>query len=333
MLRKPLIEFTKAGLYCPAGDFYIDPVRAVKRAVITHGHSDHARSGHEQYLCHTDSVAILRLRLGRKISVQGIPYDEKIRYNGVEISLHPAGHIIGSAMVRVAFRDEIWVISGDYKTTPDGLTVPWQPVKCHHFITESTFGMPVFRFPPASEILADIKIWQEENRKSGRTSIITGYSLGKAQRLVKSLHEMGIPLYLHDSIYEMNETLRAAGQPIPYAPRVHPDIPAASLSEAILLMAPSAQAQTWMEQLSPVSSAMASGWMALERRRNGGFGFPMSDHCDWDELHTAVRETAAEQIYVTHGYSKIFAKWLCEKGYQASTVEGNSYESLEEIEE
>ena len=202
------------GLYCPPGDFYIDPWRPVARAVITHGHGDHARYGSETYLCHDDSVPILRRRLG-DIVVRGAAYGETVDVNGVKLSLHPAGHILGSAQVRVEHRGEVWVASGDYKTEPDGTCLPFEPIRCHAFITESTFGLPIYRWRPQAEIAQEINAWWRANAQAGRASVVFAYSLGKAQRVLALLDPAIGPILGHGSVEPMNAIYRERGVLLP----------------------------------------------------------------------------------------------------------------------
>src|SRR5947209_10607977 len=184
-----LIEFTDRGLYCPPGDFYIDPWRAVEKAVITHAHSDHARWGSNYYLCHTDTRPLLQQRLGNNY-YQPIGWNEPVYFNGVRLTLFPAGHIIGSSQVKVEYKGEIWVVSGDYKLENDGLSGQFEPIKCHHFISESTFALPIYNWKPQQEIYSEMQNWIRRNQTSGKTSILIAYSLGKAQRLLLPLSEI-----------------------------------------------------------------------------------------------------------------------------------------------
>ena len=179
-----LLTFTKNGIFCPLADVYIDPSRPVKRAIVTHAHSDHARWGNKFYLSHKLNEQILRLRLGKDITLQTVDYKESIDINGVKVSFHPAGHIWGSCQIRVSYKDEVWVVSGDYKLENDGFSDAFEPVQCHAFITESTFGLPVFKWQPQETVYNDIRAWWNENASNGKTSILTAYALGKAQRLI-----------------------------------------------------------------------------------------------------------------------------------------------------
>jgi putative mRNA 3-end processing factor len=315
-----LLEFTDSGIYCAPGSFYIDPWKPVDRALITHAHSDHARFGNKHYLAHHDSIPVLRYRLGEDISVQGIGYGEQISLNGVKISFHPAGHIIGSAQIRVEHKGEVWVFSGDYKLVDDGLSVPFEPVKCHTFISESTFGLPVYKWKPQREVMMEINDWWKKNSAKGLASVLLGYSLGKAQRILYNIDTSIGPVYAHGAVENVNDLIRAQGIDLPPSKRVTPDTPKAEFRNALVLAPPSALASPWLKRFDPYSIAIASGWMRLRgarRRRAADRGFVLSDHADWDELNTAVRETGAEKVFVTHGYTAAFARWLNENGIEA----------------
>lgn len=323
-----LITFTDKGIYCAQADAYIDPWRAVDRALITHAHSDHSRWGMKYYLAHHDSIPIMRLRLGQEISVQGVAYGERVWMNGVEISFYPAGHITGSSQIRLAYKGEVWVISGDYKVEDDGFCTAFEPVKCQHFITESTFGLPVYRWKPQEDIFADINQWWAKNASEGKATLLTGYSLGKAQRLIQGLNPEIGPIYTHGAVENTNEVLRAHGIDIQATKRVVLQGPEkqkkADFKGAIIVAPPSAAGSPWASRFGPTSLGMASGWMSIRgarRRRAADRGFVLSDHADWDGLNWAIKETGAEHIYVTHGYSNLYAKWLETQGYNAQVVE------------
>ncbi len=331
-----LLEFTESGIYCPIADIYIDPWRPVERALITHGHSDHARPGHQHYACHHDSVNILRFRLGQEISVTGYGYGETFLHRGVRFSFHPAGHIIGSAQIRVEYQGEVWVASGDYKLEDDGLAPAYEPVKCHAFITECTFGLPVYKWPDPATVHQEINQWWENNRKAGKVSILSGYSLGKAQRLLHHLDASIGPVFTHGAIENMNEVLRESGVVLPDTRRVTADINKKEYKGGLVLAPPSAIGSAWQKKFQPFSEGIASGWMALRgarRRRSVDRGFILSDHVDWPGVNTAIRETGAQKIITTHGYTSIFTKWLLEQGYQASAESTQFEGELNEMSE
>jgi putative mRNA 3-end processing factor len=318
-----MISFTDSGIYCEQGDFFIDPWKPVRRALITHAHSDHARPGNSFYLSHHDSIPILQLRLGADIVVEGCAYGEKRNINGVEISFHPAGHIIGSAQIRLAYKGEVWVISGDYKLGNDGISQPYEPVQCHHFITESTFGLPIYNFESSPTIYADINNWWQENAAAGLNTVLLGYALGKSQALLNAIDQKTGPVYLHGAVANVNDALSTVGYEFPGI-RITPETDRKTIQQALIIAPPSALGTPWLKKMAPYKVAMCSGWMALRgtRRRYGvDKGFALSDHCDWKQLNEAILATGAEHIYVTHGYETPFVKWIKEHhGLQAWEV-------------
>jgi putative mRNA 3-end processing factor len=322
-MSHPLLQFTGKSIYCAQADVHIDPWIPVDRAIITHAHSDHARWGSKSYLAHHDSQAILRLRLGADISLQTVEYGERFSINGVIFSLHPAGHIIGSAQVRVEYKGEVWVASGDYKLENDHFSTPFEPVKCNVFITESTFGLPIYKWQPQREIFTEIDDWWAQNKKDDKTSILMGYSLGKMQRILKGIHIDDEPVYAHGAIYILNENLRLAGFDLPKLTLVTPDTDRKLFRGALVLAPPSVDSSTWIRKFNPFSLGYCSGWMALrgaKNRRAVDQGFVLSDHVDWPDLNRAVRESGAEKVYVTHGYTSVFSRWLNENGIEAGEV-------------
>jgi putative mRNA 3-end processing factor len=303
---------------------YIDPWRPVERALITHAHADHSRYGHQHYLAHHHSAPIMRHRLGN-IDVQGTEYAEIININGVHFSFHPAGHIPGSAQIRVEHKGEVWVASGDYKLEPDGISTPFESVKCHCFITESTFGLPAFKWKPQKEIFDEVNTWWRKNAEQGKASVLTGYSLGKAQRLLANVDANIGPIYTHGAIDEINQLMLK--HQIIELPEIHRVIGLEKKEDyrgALIVAPPSVQGSPWLKKLQPYSLAMASGWMALRgirRRRGADKGFVISDHADWDALNTAIKESAPERVLVAHGYTDIFSRWLQEQGYDAQPLQ------------
>lgn len=318
----PLIEFTDKGLFCRQGNFYIDPWRPVKHAVITHAHSDHARYGSESYLCHKYSVPILRLRLGPNI-FQAAEWGEKINFNGVNISLHPAGHVIGSSQIRVEYNGEVWVASGDYKTENDGISGAFEPVRCHSFITESTFGLPIYKWKSQQEIYATIQNWILKNKAEDKCSVLIAYSLGKAQRVIEAASKVTDKIYVHGAIYNMHQTLLEAGWQMPPVIRVTPETDKATFKSAVVIAPPSADGTPWMKKFTPYSVGICSGWMQVRgnaRRRNVDAGFIMSDHADWPGLLSAIKATGAEKVFVTHGFQAAFSRYLNEQGINSAEV-------------
>lgn len=328
-----LLDFTDRGIYCAKGRFYIDPWKPVDSALITHAHADHSRWGMKKYLAHEKSLPIMRHRLG-EISVSGVAYNEKISINGVTVSFHPAGHIPGSAQIRIESKGEVWVVSGDYKLSEDGISTPFEPIKCHTLITESTFGLPVFKWKKQDEIITDMNAWWKENREAGLATVILGYSLGKAQRILCSVDPTIGPILLHGAIHNSNLALLESGLTFPKTALITRDTPKEKYPGSLIIAPPSALGSAWMKKLKPYKVGTASGWMALRgarRRRNVDKGFILSDHADWDELNTAVSASEAERVYVTHGYSNIFANWLQSKGKDAHPVQTEFEGELAEI--
>lgn len=319
-----LLTFTDRGIYCPAGDFYIDPWRPVDRALITHGHADHARPRMQRYLATQAAAPVIRYRLGKDIDLQTTPFGCPMRIGDATVSFHPAGHVPGSAQIRVEVGGEVWVVSGDYKTIPDGLSEPFEPVACHTFISECTFGLPVFNWLPQSDVIADINAWWQANREAGKTSAIGAYALGKAQRILANIDTTIGPVLTHSAIENTNDVLRAQGIDLPGTVRLTGDLDRKAYPGALIIATPSALNSNWPRGFGPVSTAFASGWMALRgvrRRRSVDRGFILSDHADWPGLNEAIKATGAERIFVTHGYTVVFRRWLEEAGYQAEIVE------------
>ena len=320
-----VLEFRDEGLYCPAGGFHIDPWRPVERALVTHGHADHSYPGHRHYLATRAALPVMRHRLG-EIDADGLRYGETRDIGGVTVSFHPAGHVPGSAQIRVEHRGEVWVVSGDYKTTPDALSEPWEPVTCHSFITECTFGLPVFDWEDEAVLAAQLNDWWHGNAAEGRFSVIGAYALGKAQRVMTMADPSIGPILTHGAVENTNAVLRAQGIDLPATVRVTPDLDLRGQSGALVVAPPSALAGGWIRRFTAgagASTGIASGWMALRgvrRRRAADRGFVISDHADWKGLNAAVRATGAERVFATHGYTTVFRDWLADQGYDAHVV-------------
>lgn len=325
-MKTPLLQFTPKGIYCEQADVYLDPWRPVDKAIISHGHADHSRWGHQKYITHHKNVPIVQHRLG-DVNISGKDWGETFKVNNVKFSLHPAGHIVGSSQIRVEHKGEVWVFTGDYKIEDDGLTTPFELVKCHTFITECTFGLPAFQWRPQQEVFNDINQWWAQNKSEGKTSVLFGYSLGKAQRLLKHLDTSIGKIYTHGAVENVTEVLR----PLVDLPPTHlitKDTKKDELLGNIVVAPPSAHGSTWIRKMVPYVTATASGWMAFRgarRRRAIDKGFVLSDHCDWNGLLQTVEATGAEKIICTHGYTDIFSKYLQELGYDART-EATQYE-------
>ena len=318
-----MIQVTENGVYCPSGDFYIDPWGPVDRAVITHAHSDHARSGSKRYLTAQPGQWLLRARLGEGADIEAIPYGETVSFNGVHVSLYPAGHVLGSSQVRLEHRGEVWVVSGDYKLEPDTTCAAFEPVRCHTFLTESTFGLPIYRWRPQAQVFEQIGAWWRSNQEKGKASLLFAYALGKAQRVLAGVDPSIGPIYTHGAVERLTQVYRDAG--IPLAKTIH----AASAveqdwSRALILAPPSANGTPWMRRFGPVSTGFVSGWMRIRgarRRRSLDRGFVLSDHADWPALLSAIDATGASSVWVTHGYRHPLVRWLSEEGLQAQAVD------------
>ena len=320
-MNAPLLAFNDKGIYCAQANVYLDPWRPVENAIITHGHSDHSRWGHRYYITHHLNVPIIRHRLG-EIVVAGKDWGETFTINGVKFSFHPAGHIVGSAQVRVEYKGEVWVFTGDYKTEDDGLATPYEVVKCNTFITENTFGLPAFKWQPQAEVFTEINNWWAQNKADGRTSVLFGYTLGKAQRLLKHLDTSVGRIYTHGAVENMNEVIRQMVD-LPETTRVTSLVKKEDFKGSMVIAPPSAHGSPWIRKMTPYVTGSASGWMAFRgarRRRAIDRGFVMSDHCDWYGLLESIKATGAEKIICTHGYSDIFSTYLKEQGYDARTA-------------
>jgi putative mRNA 3-end processing factor len=330
-----LLEFTDRGIYCPQAKVFLDPWKPVDKALITHGHSDHARWGHQHYLCVESSVPIIRHRLQLSNDIiQPVKYGEPIHIHGVTFSFHPAGHIPGSAQISVEHHGEVWLFTGDYKLERDNLSEPYEPMKCHTLITESTFGLPIYNWRPQQEIFEEMNAWWRKNQSEGRASVITGYTLGKAQRILKNIDTTIGKIFVHGAVDVMNQVLQTHGVELPPATRVTPEHKKQDFEGALVICPPSAVGSPWIRKFLPYSLGIASGWMSLRgarRRRGADRGFALSDHVDWKDLNKAVIETGAQRVYVTHGYSEIFAHWLNDRGIESHVVKTAYEGELSEI--
>jgi putative mRNA 3-end processing factor len=327
MTEPDLIVQRPQGLYCPPGDFYIDPWQNVDRAVITHAHGDHARRGHGHYLASAPSEGVLRARLG-EITLQTLGYGETIEHHGVRLSLHPAGHVLGSAQVRLEHRGRVWVASGDYYVSGEDddaretnrTCAAFEPVRCDCFITESTFGLPIYRWRPQREVFAEIDAWWRGNAAAGRASLLFGYSFGKAQRLLAGV-DAGIgPILVHGAVEPLNDAYRAAGVTLPPTQHATEVDDKAVLNRALVIAPPAVQGSAWLKRFGEHSDAFASGWMQLRgarRRQAVDRGFVLSDHADWPGLQRAIAATGAQRVIVTHGYEAVMVRWLAQQGLQA----------------
>lgn len=321
MSTQDLVKLTDAGLYCEYGDFHIDPWRPVKRAIITHAHADHARPGNTQYLAAAAGERLLRSRLEPDSTIQTLDYGEVLDIDGVRVSLHPAGHVLGSAQVRLEKDGQIWVVSGDYKTEDESTCAPFELVPCHTFITESTFGLPIFRWKSQETVFDEINKWWKANQETGKTSLLFGYALGKAQRILSGVDASIGPIYTHGAVEKITQAYRDSGVALAATKYVGSLPKGTKFSGSLIVAPPSAQATPWTRVFGTVSTAFASGWMRIRgtrRRKSVDRGFVLSDHADWVALNHVIKATGAEKVIVTHGYATEMVRWLNEVGINAT---------------
>jgi putative mRNA 3-end processing factor len=331
-----LLEFTDKGIYCQRANVYLDPWKPVEKALITHGHADHAYIGHAHYLCTADAKPVIQYRVNPSNQIQTLAYKENITINGVNFSFHPAGHILGSAQIKAEYGGEIWVFSGDYKTQSDGLSAPFEPVRCHTFITESTFGLPVFAWKPQENIFNDVNAWWKTNAAEGKVSILAAYALGKAQRILMNVDRGIGKIFVHGAVENVNAIIRAQGIDLPVTTLVTKELKKQEWQGSLVICPPSAIGSPWIRKFLPYSLGIASGWMNLRgvrRRRGADRGFVISDHADFEGLNWAIKQTGADSVYVTHGYADIFSQWLREKGLDAREVKTKYEGEVGELEE
>jgi len=319
-----LVRPSPRGLYCAAGDFYVDPWQPVERAVITHAHGDHARPGSGAYLAAKRGLPVLQTRLGPEARIEGLAYGEVRDVGGVKVSLHPAGHVLGSSQVRVEHGGEVWVVSGDYKLDPDPTCAPFEPVRCHTFITESTFGLPIYKWQAPPRLAESIGAWWRANAEAKRASLIFAYAFGKAQRILASVDASIGPILVHGAVETLNRAYREAGVALPETRVVIELEKGFDAAGALVIAPPSAQSSPWLKRFGDYSDAFASGWMAIRgarRRRAVDQGFTLSDHADWPSLNRAIAATGAERVFVTHGQVGPMVRWLSERGLEAHAME------------
>ena len=318
--EREIIRLTSKGLYCETGDFYIDPWQPVKRALVTHAHADHTYSGSQLYLVSEPSERLSRLRLGDEAKISTIPYGETTGINGVKVSYHPAGHVLGSAQIRVEYKGEVWVISGDYKLAPDATCAPFEFVRCHHFITEATFALPIYRWQPTVQVFEQINEWWLKNREHGKTSVLFAYALGKAQRILSGIDNTIGDIYTHGAVERLVEAYRESGVKLPQTKYVGSVEKKSDFAGSVIIAPPSAAGSAWLRRFGNHSTGFASGWMLIRGKRKQKAvdrGFVLSDHADWSELQTAISESRAETVHVTHGYIEELVRWLNEQGTHA----------------
>lgn len=318
----PLVVPTDSGLYCPAGDFHIDPWRPVKTALVTHGHGDHARYGHERYYAARVGLGILRKRLG-DVQLAGVEYGEPVTFGRARVSFHPAGHVLGSAQIRIEADGCTWVVSGDYKRDPDPTCAPFEVVACDTFISEATFALPVYRWSPTEAVIDEIWGWWQSNRQAGATSVLGCYALGKAQRVLAELRRRtNEPVYVHGAVQALTDVYREAG--IEMVPTLPVTKERRDYAGELIVAPPGADATPWMRRFAKSSTGFCSGWMRVRgnrRRRGYDRGFVLSDHADWPSLLRTIRETGATRALLTHGHTDVLVRYLRELGVGAGALE------------
>jgi putative mRNA 3-end processing factor len=318
-----LVTATDRGLYCAEGDFYIDPWQPVARAVLTHAHGDHARSGSALYFAAEAGAGLLRHRLGAELNLQSKAYGEAFELGHTKVSLHSAGHVLGSAQVRIEASGEVWVVTGDYKRAADPTCRPFEPVACDVLISEATFALPCYRWPPTQQVVGDIFRWWQTNRERGEASVLFCYALGKAQRVLAELTlHTSEPVYLHGAVAPLVEEYRRAGvEMLATLPVVREK--KADYAGALVIAPPSAAGSPWMRRFGAASTGFCSGWMRIRgarRRRGYDRGFILSDHADWPALLQTISDSCAKRILLTHGYSDALVRYLREGGTDAAAL-------------
>ncbi len=335
MRPEQLLHPRPEGLYCPPGDFFIDPVRPVDRAVITHGHADHARAGHGVVVATPQTLDIMRERYGEDFAArtEAPAYGETVTRDGVRLSLAPAGHVLGSAQAIIDHGGLKMVVSGDYKRRPDETCAPFEPTPCDVFISEATFGLPVFRHP---DDLGEVqRLLRSLGQFPHRTHLVGAYALGKAQRLIRLLRRAGHErtIYVHGALDRLNRLYERWGvdlgplEPVPAEPKAN------ALPGEIVIAPPSAIADRWSRRFAEPLPAFASGWMSVRARaRQRGVELPLiiSDHADWDELTTTIAEVAREEVWITHGREEGLLRWAELKGLKARALALVGYEDEDE---
>lgn len=320
----PLVTVTENGLYCPQGGFHIDPWRPVPTAVITHAHGDHLRHGSTRYLVAEAGVGIARHRLGMDHHPEPMQYGERMTLGETTISLHPAGHILGSAQLRIEHAGQVWVVSGDYKRQPDPTCAAFEPQQCDVFISEATFALPVYQWQPTPQVVEEIFRWWLANRERGLASVLFCYALGKAQRVLAELRAFtDETVYLHGAVNALTDVYRRQGV------EMLPTLPVTGEKKtdyrgALIIAPPSAAGTPWMRRFGDHSSGFCSGWMRVRgnrRRRGYDRGFVLSDHVDWPGLIDTCKATGARQILLTHGHSDALARYLNELGIVAGALQ------------
>ena len=324
-----ILSLHAEGLFCSAGGFYIDPRGSVDKALITHAHSDHARVGHKNYLCSDSCKPLLKIRIGKDSKVESVPFGTKCKIGDAYVSFHPAGHILGSSQIRIEVNGRVWVVSGDYKPQPDQTCEAFELVKCDGFISECTFGLPVYKWRAEEVIHSEINEWWKINKENGVPSLLFAYSLGKAQRVLAGLDRSVGTIYAHSAVRSFLETYRSAGINIPAVKRIEKE---KQFAGTIIIAPPAVEDSSWTKNFRGAKRGFASGWMAIrgpKRRKNVDRGFVLSDHADWDGLVDVIKGTGAEIVKVTHGNGDAISRFLSEKGMNVSELKDSSFQREE----
>jgi putative mRNA 3-end processing factor len=315
-VAKLLVEPTEQGLWCEAAGVHVDAWKPVDTAIVTHGHADHATPGCGAYIASPETASILRTRYAIKANITELAPGDSIDLGRARVSLHPAGHILGSTQVRIEAAGSVTVVTGDYKTSPDPTCAPFELLECDALLTESTFGLPVFRWPNDRDVFDSINRWWRSNTQQGMNSVIFAYSLGKAQRVLAGIDASIGPILVHGAVDNMLAPYREAGIALPETRKALVDAAKETSGRALIIAPPSAAGTPWMRKFTPCSTAFASGWMALRgtrRWRSVDRGFVVSDHADWDGLLDTVRRSGAKFVGVTHGSTGPFSRYLREE--------------------
>jgi len=316
-----ILELRPEGLFCPSGDFYIDPWRPTKNAIITHAHADHARRGHQHYFASVEALPVLQHRLG-PISCEGWGYGDSKKFGEARVSLHPAGHILGSSQVRVEANNEVVVVTGDFKRMPDPTCLPFEPVTCDVLVTEATFSLPVYHWPAPQQVIKEIYDWWQDCRRRGLTAILCCYALGKAQRVLAELRCWTDDcVLLHGAVDKITRFYRQLEIPML---ATQPVTEVSDYRGQLVIAPPSAIGSPWMKRFKSHEVGFCSGWMQIRgnrRRRGVERGFVLSDHADWAELLQTIAETEAKEVLLTHGRTDSVVRYLQETGVNAGALE------------
>lgn len=321
--KEDILVETSAGMYCPAGQFYIDPVKKVERALITHAHADHARAGMGHYWTSVSGAPLVRKRVGHGSGVTALPFGERFSMGAAVVSFHPAGHVLGSAQIRIEHGGQVWVVSGDYKRDPDPSCEPFEPVACDVFVTECSFAAPQYVWPEPSEIVQRILDWWDQCRSEARCALLCTYALGKSQRVLAELAaRRNTTAYLHRNLVPMVKLYRQAGVRMLETEPVDEQVRFKDWAGQLVLAPPGVAGTPWIKRFEPCSLAFASGWMGIDGGKRSGSrewekGFVLSDHADWEAILKTIEQTGARRVLAMHGHTGSLIDELHRRGIQA----------------